>query len=140
MINRKECMTMSIWKSALLAGAMAFAPLHAAAAQETPDAEIAADEAVEPDAAEALAATKARMQREMDEAVAFVEKLFDTSDLPPIEPARLTLAETTTAALVPPGSLEKMMDNLYGKMLSTFLKEVDGTSDLMISIKTGVDR
>lgn len=141
MTNRKEHKPMSTWKSALLAGAMLFAPLHAAA-QEAPDAEIVAndiEEVVEPDTEETLAASKARMQREMDQAIALIEKLFDTSDLPPIEPARLTLAETTTAALVPPGSLEKMMDNLYGKMFSAFLKEVDGTSDLMISIKTGVD-
>jgi hypothetical protein len=123
---------------------MLFAPLHAAA-QEAPDAEIismdvdaAEDAAAEPSAEESLAATKARMRREMDQAVAFVEKLFDTGDLPPIEPARLTLAETTTAALVPSGSLEKMVDTLYGKMFSAFLKEMDGTSDLMLSIKTGV--
>lgn len=132
---------MSTWKSALLAGAMAFAPLHAAA-QEAPDAEIVAadmDEAAEPTAEESLAATKERMQREMEQAVALVEKMFDTSDLPPIQPARLALAETTTAALLPPGSLEKMIDNLYGKMFATILKEIDGTSDLMITIKTGVD-
>ncbi len=99
---------MSTWKSILLAGAMAFAPVPAfAAAQEAPDAEVAAeiaedavDDAGEPDEAEMAAQRRARMQREMDEAIAFVEKIFDTSDLPAIEPARLTLAETTTAALV----------------------------------------
>jgi hypothetical protein len=68
-----------------------------------------------------------------------IEKIFDTSDLPAIEPARLTLAEQTTTALVAPGSLERMIDNLYGKMFSRFMKEFDGTSDLMISIKTGVE-
>jgi hypothetical protein len=35
------------------------------------------------------------MQKEMDEAIALIEKMFDTSSLPPIEPARLTLAQTT---------------------------------------------
>jgi len=79
------------------------------------------------------------MQKEMDAAIALVEKMFDTSDLPPIEPARLTLAERTTAALIPDGSLEKMMDNLYGKMLRTILEETGGNSDLSLSIKTGVE-
>ena len=138
---------MSTWKSVLLAGAMAFAPVQAfGAAQEAPEAESAAeiagdavDDSGEADAEEMAAQQRARMQREMDEAIAFVEKIFDTSDLPPIEPTRLALAETTTAALVPPGSLEKMMDNLYGKMISSFLDELNGSSALMLSIKTGVE-
>jgi len=65
--------------------------------------------------------------------------MFDTSDLPPIEPARLALAQQTTAALIPSGSLERMMDNLYGKMFKTLMGQVDGASDLMLSIKTGVE-
>src|SRR3546814_8678350 len=79
------------------------------------------------------------MQREMDEAIALIEKMFDTSDLPPIDPARLTLAERTTAALIPNGSIEKMVDNLYGKMFKTFMGEFGGQSDLLLSIKTGVE-
>src|SRR3546814_16059749 len=73
----------------------------------------------------------------MDEAIALIEKMFDTSDLPPIDPARLTLAERTTAALIPNGSIEKMVDNLYGKMFKTFMGEFGGQSDLLLSIKTG---
>src|SRR3546814_12179993 len=79
------------------------------------------------------------MQKEMDEAIALIEQMFDTSDLPPIEPARLALAQRTTAALIPTGSLERMMDNLYGKMFKTLMGQVDGASDLMLSIKTGVE-
>src|SRR3546814_12183729 len=79
------------------------------------------------------------MQRERDEAIALIEKMFDTSDLPPIDPARLTLAERTTAALIPNGSIEKMVDNLYGKMFKTFMGEFGGQSDLLLSIKTGVE-
>src|SRR3546814_12332336 len=79
------------------------------------------------------------MQKEMDEAIALIEQMFDTSDLPPIEPARLALAQRTTAALIPTGSLERMMANLYGKMFKTLMGQVDGASDLMLSIKTGVE-
>ena len=141
---------MSTWKSILLAGTVAVAPLHAAFAQEAPVAEVAAPPIS--DSAEAapaedqglsdealMANAKAKMQKEMDAAMALVEKMFDTSDLPPVEPARLTLAERTTAALIPDGSLEKMMDNLYGKMLRTILEETGGSSDLSLSIKTGIE-
>src|SRR3546814_1246553 len=79
------------------------------------------------------------MQKEMDEAVARIEQMFDTSDLPPVEPARLALAQQTTAALVPSGSLERMMDNLYGKMFKTIMAQTGGPSDLLLSIKTGVE-
>src|SRR3546814_13581875 len=79
------------------------------------------------------------MQRERDEAIALIEKMFDTSDLPPIDPARLTLAERTTAALIPNGSIEKMVDNLYGKMFKTFMGEFGGQTDLLLSIMTGRD-
>lgn len=136
---------MSTFKTMLLAGTIALAPLsaHAAAPKEAPVAEVVADDAVPVPPAmssEAMVAdAKAKMQVEMDKAIAMVEKLFGTKDLPPVDPARLALAQKTTAALIPPGSLEKMLDNLYGKMFQTFLDEMGGTSDLSLSIKTGVD-
>lgn len=136
----------------LLAGAMTMAPVPAFAAQpaEAPEAEVVAvpevsipnpDEmtTAEPDSAAYAVEAKARMEREMEEAIAMVEKMFDTSDLPPIEPARLTLAQTTMGALIPAGSLERMMDNIYGKMFKAIMGEMGGESDLMISIKTGVE-
>lgn len=153
----RRTMYMSTFKSLLLAGTIALAPLGAQAmanpkeaAKEAPSAEIvgpaivaspegSVDITTDADSETTAAESKAKMQREMDEAVAMIEKIFDTSDLPAIEPARLTLAEQTTTALVAPGSLERMIDNLYGKMFSRFMKEFDGTSDLMISIKTGVE-
>jgi hypothetical protein len=141
---------MSKVKTILLAGAIAMLPLGApayAAQQEAPVAEVV--ESPEPsDAADAqgdfdseayAAQTKAKMQKEMDAAIALVEKMFDTSSLPPIEPARLTLAQQTMGSLIPAGSLEKMIDNLYGKIFKTLMGELGGQSDLMISIKTGVD-
>ncbi len=133
------------FKSILLAGAIAIAPAHAFAAQkEAPVAETVAapaeDEAAsEYDSKATAEEAKAKMQKEMDEAIALVEKMFDTSSLPPIDPARLTLAQQTMGALIPAGSLERMMDNLYGKMFKTIMGEFGGQSDLMLSIQTGVE-
>ncbi len=152
-------MQMSTLKSMLLAGTIALAPFGAhamanpkEAAKEAPIAEImlprppvvaspegSVDITTDGDSEIDAASAKEKMQREMDETVAMIEKIFDTSDLPAIEPARLSLAQTTTSTLVPAGSLERMMDNLYGKMFSTFMKEMSGSSGTMISIKTGVD-
>ncbi len=133
---------MSTWKSILLGSAVLIAPAPAAMAQEAPEAEMVADEAdweAGAGSKASLADAKAKMQKEMDATIALIETMFDTSELPPIEPARLSLAERTTAALIPSGSLEKMMDNLYGKMLRTVLGEMGSNSDLMLSIKTGVE-
>src|SRR3546814_4066382 len=117
------------------------APAHAAP-EEAPTAEIVHpndDSVIDVDSEAYAEEQKAKMQREMDEAIALIEKMFDTSDLPPIDPARLALAERTTAALIPNGSIEKMVDNLYGKMFKTFMGEFGGQSDLLLSIKTGVE-
>ncbi len=133
---------MSKFKMLLLAGTMALTPFGlpvAAAAQEAPEAEVVTADAGDPDSAAMTEEAKAKMQREMNEIIALVEKIFDTSDLPPIEPARLALAQQTSDALIPRGALEKMMDNMYGKFLSTLMGEIGGTSDIMLSIKTGVE-
>lgn len=145
---------MPSFKSILLAGAVAMLPFGAAAhaapkiaAKEAPVAEVVVTEPaqIEEEPAsdfdsEAYAKEqKAKMQKEMDEAIALIEKMFDTSSLPPIDPARLTLAQQTTAALIPAGSIEKMVDNLYGKMFKTLMGEFGGQSDMMLSIKTGVE-
>ncbi len=145
MTNREGIFMTPTFKSILLAGAIAIAPAHAfAAPKEAPVAETVAapaeDEvATEYDSKAAAEEAKAKMQKEMDEAIALVEKMFDTSSLPPIEPARLTLAQKTMGALIPAGSLEKMIDNLYGKMFKTIMDEFGGQSDLMLSIQTGVE-
>lgn len=145
MTNREGIFMTPTFKSILLAGAIAIAPAHAfAAPKEAPVAETVAapaeDEvATEYDSEAAAAEAKAKMQKEMDEAVALVEKMFDTSSLPPIEPARLALAQKTMGALIPAGSIEKMIDNLYGKMFKTIMGEFGGQSDLMLSIQTGVE-
>ena len=130
---------MSKFKTMLLAGTFALAPLPLFA-QEAPVAEVVvADDQSDVSSETYAADAKAKMQKEMDAAIALVEKMFDTSSLPPIEPARLTLAQQTMGALIPAGSLEKMIDNLYGKMFKTIMGEFSGQSDLMLSIKTGVE-
>lgn len=145
MTNREGIFMTPTFKSILLAGAIAIAPAQAfAAPKEAPVAETvavpAADEAASGyDSKAAAEEAKAKMQKEMDEAIALVETMFDTSSLPPIEPARLTLAQQTMGALIPAGSLERMMDNLYGKMFKTIMGEFGGQSDLMLSIQTGVE-
>lgn len=131
---------MSKFKMMLLAGTFALAPL-AAAAQEAPLAEVVAaeDAPTEFSSEAAMADAKAKMQKEIDQVIALIEKIYGTDKLPPVAPAQLALAQQTTAALVPPGSLEKMIDNLYGKLLKGILGELGGMSDLMLSIKTGVE-
>jgi hypothetical protein len=138
-------MTMTRIKILLLAGAAALISSPALAApKEAPTAEIMPVENpdpayVDPMSPEGKAAAKAKMQKELDEAIKLVEKIFGTDQLPPVPPAQLALAQQTTGALVPPGSLEKMMDNLYGKLLRGMLGEFGGMSDLMLSYKTGVE-
>ena len=152
MTNREGIFMTPTFKSILLAGAIAIAPANAfAAPKEAPVAEtlplpdvVFTDEGTqtaetEYDSKASAEAAKAKMQKEMDEAIALVEKMFDTSSLPPIEPARLALAQKTMGALIPAGSLERMMDNLYGKMFKTIMGEFGGQSDLMLSIQTGVE-
>ncbi len=135
---------MSTWKSMLLAGTIALTPIAVApltaTAQEAPYAEIVADGSEAEFDSEAYAAeAKAKVQREMDEAIAMLETVFGTDDLTPVDPARLTLARTTTAALIPPGSLEKMMVNMYGRMFGKLMETLGATSELSLSIKTGVE-
>ncbi len=141
MTNRGRIMFMSKWKSALLAGAMLIVPAQAFAApnKEAPVAEAVAPADDQAISETAMADAKAKMQKEIDEAIKLVEKIFGTDKLPPVAPAQLALAQTTTTALIPPGSLEKMLDNLYGKLFKGLLGEFGGQSDMMLSIKTGIE-
>jgi hypothetical protein len=132
---------MTAWKTLLLAGAaILVAPPALAAQKEAPQAEILATDAPAELSSEQMAAqAKEKMQKEIDEAIALIEKIYGVDQLPAIPPAQLALAKKTTGALVPAGSLEKMMDNLYGKLFRGFLGEFGGVSDLMLSYKTGVE-
>lgn len=148
MTNRGRIMFMSKWKPALLAGAMLIVPAQAFAApnKEAPVVVFEPSQTKPETIAEteynseaAMADAKAKMQKEIDEAIKLIEKIFGTDKLPPVAPGQLALAQTTTTALIPPGSLEKMLDNLYGKLFKGLLGEFGGMSDVMLSIKTGVD-
>lgn len=132
---------MTAWKTLLLAGAAVLvAPPALASQKEAPQAEILATDAPAELSSEQMAAqAKEKMQKEIDEAIALIEKIYGVDQLPAIPPAQLALAKKTTGALVPAGSLEKMMDNLYGKLFRGFLGEFGGVSDLMLSYKTGVE-
>ncbi len=131
---------MSTWKYMLLAGTIALAPLASAGAmQQETHAEIITYKVDQADPAADPADAKAKMQKEIDQVIALIEKIYGTDKLPPVAPAQLALAQQTTAALVQPGGLEKMIDNLYGKLLKGILGELGGMSDLMLSIKTGVE-
>jgi hypothetical protein len=140
MINRGRKIMMSTWKYMLLAGTIALAPLASAGAmQQETHAEIITYKVDQADPAADPADAKAKMQKEIDQVIALIEKIYGTDKLPPVAPAQLALAQQTTAALVQPGGLEKMIDNLYGKLLKGILGELGGMSDLMLSIKTGVE-
>lgn len=132
---------MTAWKTLLLAGAAVLvAPPALAVQKEAPQAEIlATDEPADLSSEQMAAEAKAKMQKEIDEAIALIEKIYGVDQLPAIPPAQLALAKKTTGALVPTGSLEKMMDNLYGKLFRGLLGEFGGVSDLMLSYKTGVE-
>lgn len=132
---------MTKMKLLLLAGAAALiAPPGFAAQKEAPQAEIlATDEPAELSSEQMAAQAKAKMQKDIDVAIALIEKIYGVDQLPAIPPTQLALAKQTTGALVPAGSLEKMMDNLYGKLFRGFLGEFGGVSDLMLSYKTGVE-
>lgn len=146
MTNRGRNIIMSNWKSILLAGAVAIVPAHAFAApkKEAPLAVVVAPADEQSDQSEAsseaaMADAKAKMQKEIDEAIKLIEKIFGVDKLPAVPPAQLALAQQTTTALVPPGSLAKMIDNMYGKFFKGLMGELGGMSDLMLSIKTGVE-
>lgn len=142
MTNRGKTMPMSTFKAMLLAGAVAIAPAYALAAPtEAPLAEVVApaDGQEDYNSEAAMADAKAKMQKEIDEAIKMIEKIFGVDKLPAVPPAQLALAQQTTTALVPPGSLAKMLDNMYGKLFQGLMGEMGGMSDMMLSIKTGVE-
>src|SRR3546814_12769446 len=85
--EREDMEMTKSFKAILLAGAMIVAHFPAiAAAQEAPDAEVVAAQAAAEDAAvseAALANAPAKIQKEMDEVIDRVERMFDTRHLTP---------------------------------------------------------
>ncbi len=103
------------------------APLAHAA---VPDAENASN-AVE-ESAEDVA------QKAMDSAMSIFTKMFDTSNLPEPEPARLDLATVTASRLLPDGAYAKIMDNMMDKILTPLFNIMPGLTDAQIATATGI--
>ncbi len=65
--------------------------------------------------------------------------LFSTKDAGPIDPQRLALAQQTTGKIMPSGIYNKMMGDMFDKMLGPLFGDKTGMSDFEISVTTGVD-
>lgn len=90
-------------------------------------------------AAEDTAQTEAKNSKELKELEKLFSGLFGNKDASPIDPQRLTLAQKTTAQIMPDGIYAKMMNDLMGKVLGAFFKQPGGMSDMEISLTTGVE-
>lgn len=75
--------------------------------------------------------------KEMDEVMSIFSKMFDTSNLPEPEPARLELAKVTAAKLLPEGAYAKIMDDMMGSMLTPLFNAMPGLTDAQIVTTTG---
>ena len=130
-------MTMNIkWTAMLLAGAAMMTPLTAAHAQDADEAPVA--ETMEMEAA-APADSSASQKAGMDAMMKMMADLFDTSDLPPVDPARLELATVTAAKMIPDGAYARLMDDVVGKMMGSMFSGDAAFNDIGIAMKTGVD-
>jgi hypothetical protein len=85
------------------------------------------------------AATDAKTAKELKEMEKLFANIFDTKDLGPIDPQRLTLAKKTTAQIMPDGIYSKMMNGMMDKIMGSVFAQAGGMSDLEISLTTGVE-
>ncbi len=76
--------------------------------------------------------------KEMDEVMSIFSKMFDTSNLPAPEPARLALAKVTASKLLPDGAYAKIVDDMIGGMLTPLFNALPGLTDAQIVTATGV--
>lgn len=90
-------------------------------------------------AAEETAQTDAKNSKELKELEKLFSGLFGNKDATLIDPQRLTLAQKTTAQIMPDGIYAKMMNDLMGKVLGSLFAQPGGMSDLEISLTTGVE-
>lgn len=91
-----------------------------------------------PTAVEGDAADAEKTTAQLDQMMAFFNKMFDTSNLGPPDPARLKLAEVTAAKLLPDGVYVKIIDDMMGQILKPIFGMMPGLSDTQISNTTGV--
>jgi hypothetical protein len=87
--------------------------------------------------AEGAASADAGAAKEMDAMMSIFGKLFDTSNLPEPEPARLKLATVTASKLLPDGAYAKIMDDMMKQMLTPLFNLMPGLSNSEISSTTG---
>lgn len=76
-------------------------------------------------------------QKAMDSAMSIFTKMFDTSNLPEPEPARLELATVTASKLLPNGAYAKIMDNMMEQIMTPLFNIMPGLTDAQIVSATG---
>jgi hypothetical protein len=72
-----------------------------------------------------------------DDVKSLFSKMFDTSDQPEPDPARLELAKVTAAKLLPDGTYSRMMNDIFGKVLIPWVDRFTGLGDEGIAETTG---
>ncbi len=75
--------------------------------------------------------------KEMDDMMSIFTKMFDTSNLPEPEPARLELAKVTASKLLPDGAYAKIMDGMFEQMLTPIMNILPGLTNEQIVAATG---
>lgn len=75
--------------------------------------------------------------KEMDDMMSIFTKMFDTSNLPEPEPARLELAKVTASKLLPDGAYAKIMDGMFEQMLTPIMNILPGLTNEQIVTATG---
>lgn len=75
--------------------------------------------------------------KEMDDMMSIFTKMFDTSNLPEPEPARLDLAKVTASKLLPDGAYAKIMDGMFEQMLTPIMNILPGLTNEQIVAATG---
>jgi hypothetical protein len=88
--------------------------------------------------AEAVELTESeKASKEMDEMMSIFSKMFDTSNLPEPEPARLALATVTASKLLPDGAYAKIIDDMLGSILTPLFNVMPGLTNEQIVAATG---
>ncbi len=130
-----------ILASLLVTSSMTVTAQPAFAKTEAAEATAVAEEAGAAEASDAMDQTgpKDKFKKELEDMEKLFSKIFDTKNLPPIEPARLTLAQQTTAKVMPDGVYGKMMNDMMDKFTAGIFNQEGGMSDLEISLTTGVE-
>jgi hypothetical protein len=86
-----------------------------------------------------VAAEPAKDAAAIEKMTKMFSDIFDNKDASPIDPARLTLAQTTTAKIMPDGIYSRIMKDMTDKIFGALFSTTNGMSDLEISLTTGVD-